>query len=212
MPMRILNAFLPFFLFAAFSNAADKPLQVFVLCGQSNMQGHSQVRTLEHIGMDPATKPLLREMQDENGTPRVCPDVWISYLSTAGEKHGRLTTGFGADENKIGPELTFGIYMQKKLGQPILIIKTAWGGKSLHTDFRSPSSGPYVFNPSQLAQFKKQNKDVELIKAERAKATGYYYRLTLEHVRKVLSDINRVYPEYDASQGYELAGFVWFQG
>ena len=57
---------------------------------------------------------------------------------------GRLTAGFGAKEEgqRIGPEFTFGIYMQKRLDQPILIIKTAWGGKSLHTDFRPPSAGP----------------------------------------------------------------------
>ena len=34
----------------------------------------------------------------------------------------------------------------------------------------------------------------------------------IEHVRKVLADIKRVVPEYDPKQGYELAGFVWFQG
>ena len=34
----------------------------------------------------------------------------------------------------------------------------------------------------------------------------------IEHVRKVLADIKRVVPEYDPNQGYELAGFVWFQG
>ena len=34
----------------------------------------------------------------------------------------------------------------------------------------------------------------------------------LDHVKKVLSDIQRVYPDYDDQQGYELAGLVWFQG
>ena len=34
----------------------------------------------------------------------------------------------------------------------------------------------------------------------------------LEHVKSILRDIKRVVPDYDASQGYELAGFVWFQG
>jgi hypothetical protein len=34
----------------------------------------------------------------------------------------------------------------------------------------------------------------------------------IEHVRRVLADIPRVVPDYDAAQGYELAGFVWFQG
>ena len=34
----------------------------------------------------------------------------------------------------------------------------------------------------------------------------------IDHVQKVLKDIQRVVPEYDPQQGYELAGFVWFQG
>ena len=35
--------------------AAAKPLQIFILAGQSNMQGHAKISTFEHIGMDPAT-------------------------------------------------------------------------------------------------------------------------------------------------------------
>jgi alpha-galactosidase len=196
----------------AFAAAAPKPLKVFVLVGQSNMQGHARVRTFEHIGMDPKTAPLLHEMQADDGASRVCENVWISYLSSGGEKQGRLTAGFGADENKIGPELTFGIYMQKHLDEPILIIKTAWGGKSLHTDFRPPSAGPYAFNENQLEVIKKQGKDLVAIKAARVKATGHYYRLTIDHVKQILADIKKVYPDYDADQGHELAGLVWFQG
>ncbi len=188
------------------------PLKVFILVGQSNMQGHAQIRTFEHIGMDPKTAPLLEEMQDEKGAPRVCDDVWISYLSNGGTKSGQLTAGFGADDNKIGPEFTFGIYTQKRLNEPVLIIKTAWGGKSLNTDFRPPSAGPYVFNATQLEGFKKQGKDVDEIKARKKEATGHYYRLMMEHVKKVLAEIKHVYPDYDSAQGYELAGFVWFQG
>ena len=140
--------------------AAQGPLKVFVLVGQSNMQGHAHVRTFEHIGIDPETAPLLQSIQGEDGLPRVFDDVWISSLSSDGEKHGRLTAGFGADTNKIGPELTFGVTMQKMLNEPILIIKAAWGGKSLHTDFRPPSAGPYEFTQFQLDGFKKQGKDL----------------------------------------------------
>ncbi len=194
------------------ASADTKPLKVFLLVGQSNMQGHAHVRTLEHIGMDPKTAPLLKEIQTKEGTPRVSDHVWVSYLSNGGEKQGKLTTGYGADENKIGPELTFGIHMQKMLDEPILIIKAAWGGKSLHTDFRSPSAGPYVFNETQLEGFKKQGKAIDVIKAERVKATGHYYRLTIDYAKEVLADIKKVYPNYDPEQGYELGGVVWFQG
>ena len=194
---------------------AAQPVQVFILAGQSNMQGHAHVRTFEHIGMDPATKPLLAEMQNADGSPRVCERVWISSIGCAdAEQTGRLTTGFGASQNgpKIGPEFTFGITMEKLVDCPILLIKTSWGGKSLNTDFRSPSAGPYVFNETQLATFKKQGKDIAAIRAEKEMATGVNYRLMIEHTKRVLADIKRVVPIYDAAQGYELAGFVWFQG
>lgn len=193
-------------------NAGAKPLKVFVLCGQSNMQGHAQTRTLEHLGMDPKTAPILKQLQNEDGTFTVSEDVWITYLSSGGEKSGKLTAGFGADDDKIGPEWTFGIYLNEELEEPILLIKTAWGGKSLNTDFRSPSAGRYEFNESQLESFKKQNKDLEEIRKEKDEATGHYYRLTVDYVKRVLSDIKSVYPEYDTCEGYELAGFVWFQG
>jgi alpha-galactosidase len=155
-------------------------------------------------------------MLGADGKPKVCDRVWISSIGCATgdttEQTGKLTAGFGASPEKIGPEFTYGLYMQKATDAPILLIKTAWGGKSLNTDFRPPSAGPYVFNETQLAGFQKQGKDVAAIKAEKEKATGVYYKHMVTHVKKVLSDIKRVVPEYDASQGYEIAGFAWFQG
>lgn len=165
------------------------PLKVYILAGQSNMQGHANVSTFDYMAKDPKTAPLLKEMRDKKGDPKVCDRVWISYLSedrggSPAVKEGKLTTGFGAREECIGPEFTFGITMEKNVKEPILLIKTAWGGKSLHTDFRPPSSGE----------------------------TGKYYQLMMEHVKKVLEDPKKVVPNYKASDGYELAGFVWFQG
>lgn len=195
--------------------AVAKPLQVFILAGQSNMQGHAKVSTFEHIGMDPATKPMLDEMQNADGTPKIGERVWISSLGSADTvQTGKLTAGFGAAQGgpKIGPEFTFGLYMQKFTDAPVLLIKTAWGGKSLNTDFRPPSAGPYVFNETQLANFQKQGKDIASMRTEKEKEKGAYYRLMVEHVKSVLGDIKRVVPTYDSEQGYELAGFVWFQG
>src|SRR5436189_4002582 len=77
-----------------------KPLQIFILAGQSNMQGHAKVSTFEHIGMDPATRPMLDEMQDADGRPKVCERVWISSIGCAdAEQTGKLTAGFGASQN-----------------------------------------------------------------------------------------------------------------
>jgi len=169
------------------------PLKVYILAGQSNMQGHAHRSTFDYMGKDPATASILKDMLDSKGEPRVLENVYISYLSedkssAPTEKSGPLTVGFGADGNKIGPEYTFGIYMHKMLDEPILLIKTAWGGKSLHTDFRPPSG------------------------STETKPTGAYYTRMLAHVRKVLSDPGKIHPQYNPQAGYEIAGFVWFQG
>ena len=198
---------------------AARPLKVFILAGQSNMQGHVNVSTFDAMADDPQTAPILKKMRTAEGRARVCEKVWISSVGSAGdgwsdviEQKGRLTAGFGASEDEIGPEFTFGIAMEEFLNEPILIIKTAWGGRSLHTDFRSPSGGPYTWSEYELARCQERGDDLDAMKAEKVKHTGLFYRHMIDHVRKVLADIKRVMPGYDEEQSYELAGFVWFQG
>ena len=182
---------------SAFNVAAEaKILKVYILAGQSNMEGLGDVKTFDYIGDDPVTAPMLKEMRGPDGKPHVCEKVWISYL----KRSGKLTAGFDASESKIGPEFTFGIYMQKKLNEPVLLIKTAWGGKSLHTDFRPPSAGPYKVNAFQQRLYTTKPRyhgapaNFEKWKADKAKATGHYYQLMIKHVKHVLGDINRVCP------------------
>ncbi len=195
---------------SAVANAKD-PLKVFILVGQSNMEGHAKVETFDYIGDDPATAPLLKKMRNAEGKPHVCDGAWISYYTGRGEENGegfgKLTTGYGSRSNpsedggKIGPEFTFGITMDEAFEEPVLIIKTAWGGKSLFYDFRPPSAGVY---PRTEADIEKDRRPES--------GSGHYYRLMLKHVKHVLGDIRRVVPDYDREQGYEIAGFVWFQG
>jgi len=183
--------------------SAATPLKVYILAGQSNMEGHAQTRTFPAIAGDPATADIYKKMVDADGKPIVCDDVWIAYSygnfsgDPVGKRSGKLTAGFGSQHHvgtgKIGPEFTFGIMMGEHQGEPILLIKDAWGGKSLQVDFRPPSGG----EPED----------------EKAKEkAGRYYRLLIEHVKEVLADPGKVYPGYDPKEGYELSGFVWFQG
>ena len=191
--------------------SAPKPLKVFILAGQSNMEGHAKVETFDYIGDDPKTAPLLKQMRREDGTPRVCDHVWISYLTGGkdgnGEGFGKLTAGYGSrtnpsqDGGKVGPEFTFGLTLDAAFAEPVLIIKTAWGGKSLYYDFRPPSAGAYPRTPQDIE--KGRNPEAQ---------SGLYYRLMIEHVKRVLGDIKRVCPAYDDKQGFEISGFVWLQG
>ena len=216
------------------ARAETKPLKVFILAGQSNMEGHAEIRTFDYIGRDPLTAPLLKEMRNPDGTPRVCDKVWMSYLtgpydgSANGEGLGKLTAGFGERGNqptklgrKIGPEFTFGIHMEKELHEPILIIKTAWGGRSLNTEFRPPSAGQYKL-PKEVQDLWDKHpqgahgipriEDRKKWQEDKDAASGVFYRMMIEHVQRVLADPKRVCPEYDKKVGFELAGFVWLQG
>jgi alpha-galactosidase len=192
------------------------PLQVYILAGQSNMQGHVNIATFDSLKSDPKTAPLLADMRDAQGKPVTCKNVWISSIGCAEddttEQTGRVTAGFGASTDKIGPEFTFGIYLEKQIKKPILIIKTSWGGRDLHTAFRPPSAGPYVWSDFELERRKEEGAPLEKLKADKIAETGVSYRLMIAHVKKVLADLKRVVPDYDPKQGYELAGFVWFQG
>ena len=96
--------------------------------------------------------------------------------------------------------------------EPVLIIKTAWGGRSLNTQYRPPSAGPYKFSEAQLKAMKDRGKDVEAEKAKKAEESGRFYRYMIDHVKSVLANPKRVVPSYDPAAGFEIAGFVWFQG
>lgn len=69
-----------------------------------------------------------------------------------------------------------------------------------------------MFSEAQIEQMKKQGKDIEAEKAKKAKESGRFYHFMIDHVKSVLADPKRVCPAYNPADGYEVAGFVWFQG
>ena len=153
-----------------------------ILAGQSNMQGSAHKDTFAAIGDDPKTAALLSDILDQNGEPVVCDNAWITYLTGGrdGETvlHGKVKVGYGFDRDRIGPEYAFGLYIDKALDEPILIIKTAWGGKSLAVDFRPPSAGPY--EPSAQEKERGNVPPKEMV--------GHYYR---EMIRVRAGDTER---------------------
>src|SRR5579884_1450005 len=153
---------LPFLILgpAARLDAAEGPkkLQVFILAGQSNMEGQAVADldgkdynggkgTLKHLLDDPGKAALVRHLADGKGGWAVRQDVWVRYQPENGPlKAGPLTLGFTpyAGRHHFGPELQFGHVLGDYCGGQVLLIKTAWGGKSLYKDFRPPSSGVEV--------------------------------------------------------------------
>jgi hypothetical protein len=116
---------------------------------------------------------------------------------------GNLTVGYGTGftRNLIGPELGFGFGLHTALGPshpPILLMKTAWGGKSLAGDFRPPSS---VSHFDVFCQVNCTN------------VVGHYYMTMVEDVHRMLAPgaIAAMFPEL-AGLTPVLSGFGWFHG
>lgn len=230
---------------AQMSLLAAKPVKVFILAGQSNMEGKGGIDPLlNHQIKAPETKDFFAHLH-KDGKYIERDDVWIDYLG----RRGKLTVGYGSP-GRIGPELEFGNTVGNHFDEQVFIIKTAWGGKSIGRDFRPPSSGlqsketidEFVLNmvrrdynnviKGEWNKAKKDNpkisrKEIEekseasLEAIHKAKAKeyrqqvvdsyGHYYRLMMGEVKTNLKEIKTRFPGYKG-QGYEICGFVWFQG
>jgi alpha-galactosidase len=203
---------------SSITTAADKPLKVFILAGQSNMQGKARVRTIERLNMTDDGKQMYQAIMGEDGNPTVVPGVHGVYFTSGRQgpsvSKGPLSPSYGepSDPNQnFGPEYTFGIYMREHVKEPFLIIKTAWGGKNLLQQFRPPSAGEAPLDEAKAEKLKAEGK-LEAALAEHHEKTGEYYRLMMKHVKEVLADPGQYHPAYDKEAGYEIAGFAWFQG
>lgn len=187
--------------------AASKPVHVFILAGQSNMEGHGFVPaapernggkgSLEFLVKNPTTAKRFAHLVDSAGDWRKRDDVWIKY----GERKGPLTVGYGARPDRIGPELGFGWVVGDALDEPVLLIKCAWGGKSLAVDFRPPSAGqpPYSLGDKNDAAI-----------AQDPSIVGRYYREILAQVKSALANVKELVPSGDGR--YVVSGFGWHQG
>jgi len=196
--------------------AADKPVKVFILAGQSNMEGKAPNALFDHQATDPKTKDLFKHLrQGDKWIER--DDVFIKYL----DRKGPLTIGYGSP-GRTGVELEFGTMMGNHFDEPVVLIKAAWGGHSLYKLFRSPSAA-YPADEvlqkelSQAQDRVKQNneknkKNDPLPTLDDIKNDyGSSYRHMLAEVQDVQQNYAKLFPTLEGKT-LELAGFVWFQG
>jgi len=256
------------------TGATNKPVKVFLLSGQSNMVGMGDVNpagtpgTLTTIVKQQGKFPNLL---DTNGNWSVRNDVmYRGVISAIG--NAPLTVGQGSASTAIGPELGFGHVMGYYFDEPVLLIKTSIGNRSLLWDCLPPGSPRFDYNGNTYAGYGdspnswpiggspspyvwyagKQYDDYFLAEADMgptgwatamaypascqvrhngvvyisksahtsdtdsepgvgANWTTYWSVYSVFNVTDVLDNFNTLYTNY-AAQGFEIAGFVWFQG
>ena len=194
---------------------ADDRVAVFVLAGQSNMEGKAKDALWETGAASEETASLFVHLRTDDGW-RVRDDVFIRFL----DRHGPLTLGYGSP-GRTGVELEFGTVVGDAFDQPVLLIKTAWGGHSLYRKFRPPSAGvpeervaadlQKAIDRTARDNEKHGRADAPPPVAELRELYGSSYRALLAEVRETLADLDTLFPEL-AGREPHLAGFVWFQG
>jgi hypothetical protein len=195
---------------------AEAPVKVFVLAGQSNMEGKAPNTLLEHQATDPKTRDRFAHLR-KDGKWIVRDDVFIKFL----ERKGPLTVGFGSP-GRTGVELEFGAAMGNHFDEPVLLIKAAWGGHSLVKNFRPPSAGFPAASvldkelkqaQDRVKQNNEKNRKNDPLPemGDIKKEYGLSYRNMLSEVRTGLKDAGTLFPALKG-RPLEVAGFVWFQG
>lgn len=186
------------------------PVKVFIMAGQSNMEGKGAMRLAEAQSEAPETRAFYAHLK-KDGKWVVREDVWVNFL----DRKGNLTVGFGSP-NCIGPELEFGLKVGDYYDEQVLLIKTAWGGRSLGRDFLSPGAKQPtddelrgIMEKDNENNRKKNKPEVKL--EEVRERYGRTYREMMKEVQTVLAELPQRFPGYK-DQGYEIAGFVWFHG
>jgi alpha-galactosidase len=197
------------------AGATAKPVKVFIMAGQSNMDGQADVRTIDFLGedKDPARAALLKTFKPDGKTLVTRDDVWVA----SGTLYDKLQTGFGGrrDYTKlgtcIGPEYAFGYYMGEALDEQVLLIKYGPGGTSLLAAWRPPSAGPTGDAKADAAELDQATVD-KWFGGHGGKVIGCQYRYLVNYVHETLDNLKKHFPAYNEKDGYEIAGFVWFQG
>jgi len=131
-----------------------KPVKVFILSGQSNMVGFGRVGGPEQGTLQTIVKSENKfpNLVDGTGAWIVRNDVmYRGVISAIGD--GPLAPGFGANSGSFGPELGFGKVMGYYHDEPVLLIKTSIGNRSIGWDCLPPGSVSYVYNDINYAGY-----------------------------------------------------------
>ena len=223
----ILSAIVCLLLVPAFyAQNANKPVKVFILLGQSNMLGFGKIAgdkdgTLEHAVKSENLYPFLVD-GDGNWVERDdVRNVFVMGSGGPGKNSVKKNEFLTIKGGKVGPEVGIGHKLGDLLDEPVLILKSCIGNRSLGWDLLPPGSPSYEFE-----EMDKKSKTMKTYvyagygetplrweKGTEPKPIGWtagvQYDGDIARAKHVLENLETFYP---GANGYEVAGFFWWQG
>jgi hypothetical protein len=197
-----------------------KPVQVYILLGQSNMLGAGKIAgdkdgTLEHAVKE---KKLYPYLVDDAGTWTERKDVRNVRVmgSGTGGMRGFNNEWMTIKGRNIGPEIGIGHHVGEDTDAPVLILKSCIGNRALGWDLLPPGGEGFEFTDAKGVTWVHpgyKGTPERWVKGTEPKKITWYagmqYDGDIARAKKVLSELDKYYP---GATKYEIAGFFWWQG
>jgi hypothetical protein len=208
----------------------SKPVQVFLIMGQSNTLEMGRVKGDKEGSLEYAVQKenLYSFMADDAGNWTKRQDVRNVHTQGSGGPGGRggvrrndwLTVSGG----KIGIETGIGHQLGNALDAPVLVLKSSIGNRSLGWDLLPPGSPRHEVETTDKSgkkvtlvtpAFKDEVRHPSWTKGEVPEPPKHTWHAGLQYIgdiaraKAVLKDLDKHYP---GGKGYEVAGFFWWQG
>ncbi|MGB0768106.1 MAG: sialate O-acetylesterase [Phycisphaeraceae bacterium] len=206
----------------------SKPVQVYILLGQSNMVGSGLKGkwwrgehavgpgTLHHAVRKEGLYPFMLG-EDVNGEPRYSTRADARYTFVMGNsdefdvKANAWLSANQSGSHRIGPEYGIGWHLAEHHDEPVLILKSCIGNRSIGWDLLSPSSKAYEYDGVLNPGYGEVPKTAGT--GTRPDDAGWYagiqYDADVMKAKRVLENLDEFYP---GAAGYEVAGFFFWQG
>jgi hypothetical protein len=233
---------LTFALFAFSTSAAElsdpdgkpadmtKKVKVFIIMGQSNTLEMGKVKGDKEGSLDYAvnTEKLYPFMIDDAGnwtTRRDVRNVHVMGSGGPGKTSVKRNDWLTVSARKIGIETGIGHHLGNALDEPVLILKSSIGNRSLGWDLLPPGSPSYEFEMEVKNRKTKQVEKKTWVfagygqspdkweKGTQPKPIGWkagiQYAGDVARAKDVLKNLGKYYP---GATEYEVVGFLWWQG
>jgi alpha-galactosidase len=168
--------------------ASPAPVRVFLMAGQSNMEGYGPLNDREAGDWEGSISlnALIAAGMEADTILDPRDDVYVDFGGDGHSPPGVLRPGFGATPYFFGPELGMGEVLGEALAEPVVMFKSAAGGTTLGGDWRPPSAGGEV--------------------------GALYTDMTASFAEFLDTELSATFPAALADGGYEISGFIWLQG
>jgi len=197
-----------------------KPVKVFIVMGQSNTLEMGAVGGDKDGALEKAVKGenLYGFLTDAEGKWTVRQDVRnVGVMQKGDSANVYRNDWLTISGNKIGIEIGLGHQLGNAVDEPVMILKSSIGNRGLGWDLLPPGSKSFEYTDPKdgktyvYAGYKESPNRWE--KGTTPVPIGWYagkqWDDDVANAKKVLSELNKYYPD---AKGYEVAGFVWWQG